>query len=51
MTRCKVCDTKEDLIKVKDEQGEITWVCEGCYESVCEGYERIDEQNQEKGGV
>lgn len=43
MARCKVCDTQENLIKVKDEEGNIVYVCENCYESVCEGYEKIEE--------
>ena len=43
MAKCKVCESQEDLIKVKDEEGNIVYVCERCYESTCEGYERIEE--------
>lgn len=43
--KCKVCGTKENLIKVKDEEGNLVYVCENCYESVCEGFERIDAEN------
>lgn len=42
MTKCKVCESKEDLIKVKDEEGNIVYVCENCYETVCEGYEKVE---------
>lgn len=41
--KCKICEGKEDLIKVKDEEGNMVYVCESCYESVCEGYEKIEE--------
>lgn len=43
MAKCKVCESQENLIKVKDEEGNIVYVCENCYESVCEGYEKIEE--------
>lgn len=42
MTKCKVCGSQENLIRVKDEEGNIVYVCENCYESVCEGYEKIE---------
>lgn len=42
MAKCKVCESKEDLIKVKDEEGNIVYVCDNCYESICEGYEKIE---------
>lgn len=51
MAKCKMCDGLDDLIKVRDEDGNIIDVCEDCYESVCEGFERIDEQKQNEGGV
>lgn len=47
MLECKVCEGQENLIKVKDEEGNIVYLCENCYESVCEGYEKID---TEEGG-
>lgn len=50
MQECKVCLSQEDLIKVRDEEGNIVYICSSCYESVCEGYERIDE-GEEKGGM
>jgi ribosome-binding protein aMBF1 (putative translation factor) len=43
MSECKVCGSQRDLIKVKDEEGNVIYVCQDCYESVCEGYERIEE--------
>jgi len=43
--KCKGCGTEENLIKAKDEEGNIVYVCESCYEGVCEGYERIEEDN------
>lgn len=43
MAKCNICERQEDLIKVKDEEGNIVYVCENCYESVCEGYEKIEE--------
>lgn len=43
MAECKVCKSEEDLIKVKDEDGNFVYICSSCYESVCEGYERIEE--------
>lgn len=44
MSKCKVCDGEQGLIKVKDEEGNIVYVCSTCYESVCEGYEKIEEE-------
>lgn len=41
MAKCKVCEGEDGLIKVKDEEGRIVYVCV-CYESVCEGYEKVE---------
>lgn len=43
MDECRVCGTKDNLIKVKDEDGVICYVCNSCYEAVCEGYKKVEE--------
>lgn len=43
MPKCKMCASEENLINVKDEEGNVVYVCENCYEVVCEGYEIIEE--------
>ncbi len=50
MAKCKICEGVDDLVKARDEDGNIVSICENCYESVCEGYERVDEKTKE-GGV
>jgi hypothetical protein len=50
MKECKVCASQEELIKAKDEEGNIVYICSNCYEGVCEGYEKVDEEELEKGG-
>lgn len=44
MPKCNVCGSQENLIKVKDEEGNIVYVCSSCYESVCEGYEKVEDE-------
>lgn len=41
--KCNVCASQENLIKAKDETGNIVYICEHCYEGVCEGYEKVEE--------
>lgn len=43
MSKCNVCGSQENLIKAKDETGNIVYICGGCYESLCDGYEKIEE--------
>lgn len=43
MQECQICKSKEALIKAKDEEGKVIYICESCYEGACEGYERLDE--------
>lgn len=53
MKECKICANQEDLIKARDEEGNIVYICTNCYETVCEGYEKVveeEEEEQEKGG-
>ncbi|MCM8778891.1 MAG: hypothetical protein NC898_02025 [Candidatus Omnitrophica bacterium] len=43
MEKCKICGSQNDLFKARDEEGKVVNICERCYETVCEGYERIEE--------
>lgn len=49
MMECHICCSKEDLIRIRDEKGEIISVCEECYESEYSGYEKIDADPSEEG--
>lgn len=48
---CTICGVKENLSKVKNEKGQIVYICESCYETVCEGYEKVEGGGKENGGI
>ncbi len=39
---CDICGAKEELVKVKNEDGETLHVCQACYEMQYEGYEKSE---------
>jgi hypothetical protein len=39
--KCVQCESKEKLMKAKDEDGKKVLICEVCFESTCEGYELL----------
>ena len=49
---CDLCGAKEELVKVKNEDGETVQLCSACYEAQYEGYEKdtsadLDEEDDE----
>ncbi len=36
--KCDICGAKDDLVKVKNEDQEIIFVCRACHETQYEGY-------------
>lgn len=52
---CEVCGASEDLIKIRNEQGQIIQLCQNCYESEYERYEKVEggeleEEDSEEDG-
>ena len=41
MAKCEYCGGNPADVKVKDESGVVITVCEECFESCCEGCERV----------
>jgi hypothetical protein len=39
--RCDNCGKKDDLLKAKNELNKEVYICESCYDTLCEGYELI----------
>lgn len=39
--KCEECGKKNDLMKAVNELGEEVYICEGCYNTLCEGYRLI----------
>lgn len=39
--KCEMCGTVENLMRAKSEEGKIVYICEGCYNRHCEGYEPL----------
>lgn len=39
--KCESCGTVENLMRAKKEKGKIVYICEGCYNHHCEGYELL----------
>ena len=39
---CDICGTKDNLVQVKNEDGETIYLCGECYEAQFEGYEKSD---------
>lgn len=42
---CDICGSKEGLVKVKNEDGEMIDLCSACYGTQYEGYEASDESD------
>lgn len=42
---CDICGSKEGLVKVKNEDGDLISLCSACYETQYEGYEATDDSD------
>ena len=40
--QCDICGTTEDLVKVKNEDREMIYLCQACYETHYEDFEKED---------
>jgi hypothetical protein len=39
---CNICGARENLVKVKNEEGDVIHLCEACYGTQYEGYKKDD---------
>lgn len=48
--QCDICGAKEDLVKVRNEDGETINLCNACYETQYEGFEtsNVSESDEEE---
>ena len=39
--KCDNCGKKDKLLKAKNDSAKIVYICEKCYDMLCEGYELV----------
>lgn len=46
---CDICGEIQQLVKVKNEEGETIYLCQACYETQYEGYEKTETADLDAG--